>query len=57
LLVRSTDSADNNKFFDKEDTFNVLNVDSKLSDDDRNALYFRTVVTQTIALRNGFGIE
>jgi len=56
LLVRSTDSV-NNKFFDKADTFNVLNVNSKLSEDDRNALYFRTVVTQTIALRNGFGIE
>ncbi|QXX85513.1 PilW family protein [Acinetobacter lwoffii] len=57
LLVRSTDSVNNNKFFDNEDKFNVLNVNSKLSEDDRNALYFRTVVTQTIALRNGFGIE
>lgn len=57
LLVRSTDTTGNNKFFDKNHSYNVLNVGAKLTEHDRNALYLRSVVTQTIALRNGFGIE
>ncbi|MFT0694546.1 PilW family protein [Acinetobacter bereziniae] len=57
LLVRSTDTTGNNKFFDPEHPYHVLNVEKKLSENDRNSLYLRSVVTQTIALRNGFGIE
>lgn len=57
LLVRSTDTTGNNKFFDKEKSYRVLNVDAKLDENERNTLYLRSVVTQTIALRNGFGVE
>jgi type IV pilus assembly protein PilW len=34
-----------------------LNVDAKLTANDRNKLYLRSVVTQSIAIRNGFGVE
>lgn len=57
LLVRSTDTTGNNKFFDATHPYHVLNVDATLSKNDRNSLYLRSVVSQTIALRNGFGVE
>ncbi|WP_436862263.1 PilW family protein [Acinetobacter haemolyticus] len=57
LLVRSTDTIGNNQFFDAEHKYKVLNVEGPLIDHARNKLYLRTVVTQTIAIRNGFGIE
>lgn len=57
LLVRSTDSTGANKFFDKKHPYDVLNVSAELIENDLNALYLRSVVTQTIALRNGFGVE
>ncbi|MEB6479923.1 PilW family protein [Acinetobacter vivianii] len=57
LLVRSTDTGGNNQFFDADQKYNVLNVDEKLKTDDKNKLYLRSVVTQTIAIRNGFGIQ
>lgn len=57
LLVRSTDSTGTNKFFDKNQPYEVLNVNATLTENELNALYLRSVVTQTIALRNGFGVE
>ncbi|MCG7222648.1 PilW family protein [Acinetobacter sp. AG3] len=57
LLVRSTDTTGNNKFFDLDHPYHILNVNGKLTKNDRNSLYLRSVVTQTIALRNGFGVE
>ena len=41
----------------KDKIYNVLNVKAKLKDDTKNKMYMRNIVTQTIALRNGFGID
>ena len=57
LLARSTDSVGNNQFFDADQKYQLLNVDAKLKTDTKNKLYLRSVVTQTIAIRNGFGIQ
>lgn len=57
LLIRSTDTVGQNQFFDPETSYQVLSTNAKLIANDRNKLYMRNVVTQTIALRNGFGIE
>lgn len=57
LLVRSTDTVGNNNFFDADQPYNVLNTSAILNPDNKNNLYLRSVVTQTIAIRNGFGIE
>jgi len=57
LLVRSTDTVGANQFFDAAQTYKVLNVDSGLKEHNRNNLYLRSIVTQTIAFRNAFGIE
>ena len=57
LLVRSTDTTGTNKYFDENHSYRVLNVDAKLSKSDQNSLYLRSVITQTIAFRNGFGVE
>lgn len=57
LLARSTDSVGNNQFFDADQKYSVLNLNEKLKTDTKNKLYLRSVVTQTIAIRNGFGIQ
>lgn len=57
LLIRSTTSNGQNKYFNKDQEYQVLNTKGKLTADDKNALYLRNIVTQTIAIRNGFGIE
>ena len=57
LLVRSSDTAGNNQFFDANQDYKVLNVEAKLKASDRNRFYLRNVVTQTIAIRNGFGVQ
>ncbi|MEG2635983.1 MAG: PilW family protein [Acinetobacter sp.] len=57
LLVRSTDTVGVNQFFDATQTYKVLNVDAVLKEHNSNNLYLRSVVTQTIAFRNAFGIE
>lgn len=57
LLVRSVENSSNNKFFDKNHNYRILNVEAPLIDDDKNRLYLRNVVTQTIAIRNGFGVQ
>ncbi|NNH78490.1 prepilin-type N-terminal cleavage/methylation domain-containing protein [Acinetobacter sp. ANC 5380] len=57
LLVRSTDTVGTNQFFDANNPYKILNKNAILNSSDRNNLYLRSVVTQTIAIRNGFGIE
>lgn len=57
MLVRSTNSIGANDLYDQDKIYNVLNVKAKLKNDAKNKMYMRNVVTQTIALRNGFGIE
>jgi len=57
LLVRSTHPVGNNDLFDKDKTYSILNDVAKLKEHSKNSRYMRNVVTQTIALRNGFGIE
>ncbi|MFW1952511.1 PilW family protein [Acinetobacter beijerinckii] len=57
VLARSTDTVGNNQFFDADQDYNILNVNAKLKTHARNNLYLRDIVTQTIAIRNGFGIE
>ena len=57
ILVRSMDTVGRNEFFDKEKVYKVLNRQAVLKEHDRNNQYLRSVVSQTIALRNGFGIE
>jgi type IV pilus assembly protein PilW len=57
LLVRSTDTVGNNEFFDGDQSYKVLNTSAMLKPDNKNNLYLRSIVTQTIAIRNGFGIE
>lgn len=57
LLIRSTSSVGQNQFFDKDTEYQVLESKAKLTEDNKNKLYARKVITQTIALRNGFGIE
>lgn len=56
VLVRSIDTVGKNEFFDKNKVYKVLNREAILIDHDRNDQYLRSVVSQTIALRNGFGI-
>lgn len=57
MLVRSTNSMGRNDLFNKDKKYQILNVEAKLKEDNKNQLYVRNIVTQTIALRNGFGIE
>ena len=45
-----------NDLYDKDKSFGVLNINAKLKEDPKNNMYLRNIVTQTIALRNGFGI-
>lgn len=56
MLVRSTNSVGANDLYDKDKSFGVLNINAKLKEDPKNNMYLRNIVTQTIALRNGFGI-
>ncbi|MDN5433799.1 MAG: PilW family protein, partial [Acinetobacter sp.] len=57
MLVRATDSSGRDKFFKDTHSFDVLQITSPLKKDEKNDLYLRKVVTETIALRNGFGID
>ncbi len=57
LLIRSTSVVGQNQFFNKDTEYQVLETKAKLTEDNKNKLYARKVITQTIALRNGFGIE
>jgi type IV pilus assembly protein PilW len=57
LLVRSLNTLGSNNLFDKNKVYTILNDSAKLKEDIKNQKYMRSVVSQTIALRNGFGIE
>lgn len=57
LLVRSNNTVGNNDLFNADKEYQVLNTGAKLIPHDKNKLYMRNVVTQTIAIRNGFGIK
>lgn len=57
LLVRSPDSVGKNDLMDVNKTYQILDVNKALKTDSKNNLYNRQVVTQTVALRNGFGLQ
>ncbi|MWC18713.1 prepilin-type N-terminal cleavage/methylation domain-containing protein [Acinetobacter johnsonii] len=58
LLARSPDTVGKNDLVDvSKKTYRVLDVNKKLKSDSKNDLYNRLVVTQTVALRNGFGLQ
>lgn len=57
LLVRSPDSVGKNDLLDVNKIYRILDINKALKTDSKNDLYNRQVVTQTIALRNGFGIQ
>ena len=57
LLVRSLNASGKNKFFNKDQEYQILQTKAKLNESERNNLYLRNVITQTIALRNGFGVR
>lgn len=57
VLARSTQSIGNNNLFNALKEYQILHAVGSLNKDDKNQNYMRSVVTQTIALRNGFGVE
>ncbi len=58
VLARSPDTVGKNDLVDVEKkTYRVLDINKKLKSDSKNDLYNRLVVTQTVALRNGFGLK
>lgn len=57
VLARSPDSVGKNDLVDVSKTYQVLDINKKLKTDSKNNLYNRLVVTQTVALRNGFGLQ
>lgn len=57
MLVRSPDSVGNNSAVDPNKNYQIFDINKPLIADNKNNLYMRQVVTQTVALRNGFGIQ
>ena len=57
MLVRAVSSNGRNKYFNKDQEFEILNTKAPLKEDAKNNLYMRNVVSQTIAIRNGFGLD
>ena len=57
MLVRTVSSNGRNKYFNKDQEFEILNTKAALKEDAKNNLYMRNVVSQTIAIRNGFGLD
>ena len=57
MLVRAVSSNGRNKYFNKDQEFEILNTKAALKEDAKNNLYMRNVVSQTIAIRNGFGLD
>lgn len=57
MLVRSPDSVGSNSAIDPNKSYQIFDINKPLIADNKNNLYMRQVVTQTIALRNGFGIQ
>ena len=56
LLVRSTQKINEGHLFNESKEYELLHVKAKLNPNDQNKFYMRQVVSQTIALRNGFGV-
>lgn len=56
LLVRSTQKINESHLFNENKEYELLHVKAKIEPDDQNKFYMRQVVSQTIALRNGFGV-
>lgn len=57
LLVRSPDSVGKNDLADASKKYKIFDIEKALIADSKNNLYTRQVVTQTVALRNGFGLQ
>jgi len=57
MLVRSPDSVGSNSAVDPNKSYQIFDINKPLIADNKNNLYMRQVVIQTIALRNGFGIQ
>lgn len=57
LLVRSSDTVGSHGLTNADKQYKIYDIDQPLIDDAKNNLYVREVVTQTIALRNGFGLK
>lgn len=57
LLVRSPDTVGNHGLTKSGLTYKLYDINQPLATDTKNNLYVREVVTQTIALRNGFGLQ
>ena len=57
LLVRSPNTVGRSDLAPANATYNIFDVSGSLTPDPKNDLYLRRVVTQTIALRNGFGLK
>lgn len=57
MLVRSPDRVGNNGSVDPNKSYQIFGLNKPLIANGKNNLYMRQVVTQTVALRNGFGIQ
>ena len=57
VLARSPNSVGASDLFNATRTYRLFDVNFPLDAHDRNNLYLRNVLTQTVALRNGFGLE
>lgn len=57
MLVRSPDRVGNNGSVDPNKSYQIFGLNKPLIANSKNNLYMRQVVTQTVALRNGFGIQ
>ncbi|NHB58075.1 prepilin-type N-terminal cleavage/methylation domain-containing protein [Acinetobacter sp. 194] len=57
MLVRSPNSVGKSDLFSPTKPYNIFDVSAPLKPDSKNDLYMRSVVTQTVALRNGFGLK
>lgn len=56
VLVRSTQRVKQNNLFNPNKEYELLHVKAKLTENAKNQFYMRQAITQTIALRNGFGV-
>ena len=57
LLVRSPDTVGKLDLTAANKKYKIYGIDQPLKADDKNNLYIREVITQTVALRNGFGLQ
>ena len=57
LLIRSPDTVGKHDLTTAGMKYKIYDIDQPLKADAKNNLYVREVVTQTVALRNGFGLQ